>query len=142
MTDAVNIMVGPPVNFAKMMDGDTPLIFKQEAKIEDDVAQDTEQMMAKREDAVNACVGKYQREHADALVIEVAADTEVKDQEAAVALTAIQGAYYKIGVDKAGAPIFRQEARAGGRQLFIYKAIYYVALTAFGFIVQIISNLT
>ena len=125
-----------------MMDGDTPLIFKQEAKIEDDVAQDTEQMMAKREDAVNACVGKYQREHADALVIEVAADTEVKDQEAAVALTAIQGAYYKIGVDKVGAPIFRQEPRAEGRQLLIYKAIYYVALTAFGFIVQIISNLT
>ena len=107
-------MVGPPVNFAKMMEGDTTIVFKREAKREDpsDAALTAEQMMAKREDAVNACVGKYQREHADALVIEVAADTDVKDQEAAVALTDIQGAYYKIGVDKAGATSFRQEPRA------------------------------
>ena len=135
-------MVGPPVNFAKMMDGDTTFIFKQEAKSEDDVAKEAEQLMAKREDAVNACVGRYQREHAEALVIEVAADTECKYEEAAVALTAIQGAYYKIGVDNAGAPMFRQEPRAEGRQLFVYKAIYYVALTALGFIIQIISLLT
>ena len=31
LTEAVNSMVGPPVNFAKMMEGGTTFIFKQEA---------------------------------------------------------------------------------------------------------------
>ena len=56
---------------------------------------------------MNACVGTYHREQADALVIEVAADTECNgDAETAIAMTLIQGVYYKIGSDKVGARIF------------------------------------
>jgi len=139
-------VINPVVNFNKMLEGDTAIVEKKKSMEQEPQTDDGEREICKREDAMNGRSGRYMRQMADALVIEVAADTEVDpdDKEKAEALTLVQGVYYKIGTDPAGRPVFRQEARDGGRELFIYKVTsrYHVALTAFGFIVQIISNLT
>ena len=114
------------VDFQAMMGGDTRML--NSVQIDELQVKKPETAMdqaVKREDKMNACVGRYDRTRASTIVVDIdmaAAPPHMCD-EGQLAATLLQGVYFKVADDPQGNPVFRQERRVGGEELFCYKVI-------------------